>query len=386
MMLSCKLIVMDLDIRDLELLEALDQPPDADRRRQPPVRQPARAQPTAAPARTATRCPTVRTPWPPDRRQPGRHADAARRAELRYPNCATPCVTSRRSIPAPATPCASGPSAARTTNGCQTCCASSGASNPRPISPSRRCPTMPTSTHSSTARSTSRSSTNSTAQMDRVRLHELFDDELLAIVASDHPWAAQALRRADDFTNAHLVMFDSYDPAHTPAIAAADSGRRATRQAHAAPARHRARRRDRDRIGRSDRDAVMDRRAATSRAVESSVSRSAAKRTAAPGTRPPAAAPRPSRSGPSSTCCATCSAAATTCGHHQPLPQASGGVIGHPDPALSRWHCTQSLFTSPGPGRKPQHQYLLITVAVKPAGTSPSNPSESFSCRMTHNA
>ena len=63
--------------------------------------------------------------------------------------------------------------------------------------------------------------------MDRVRLHELFDDELLAIVASDHPWAGKPYVDADDFTDAHLVMFDSYDPARIPAIAAADSRRRA---------------------------------------------------------------------------------------------------------------------------------------------------------------
>ena len=54
-------------------------------------------------------------------------------------------------------------------------------------------------------------------QMDRVRLYELFDDELLAIVASDHPWARKAYIDADDFNDAHLVMFDSYDPARTPA-------------------------------------------------------------------------------------------------------------------------------------------------------------------------
>ena len=54
-------------------------------------------------------------------------------------------------------------------------------------------------------------------QMDRVRLRELFDDELLAIVASDHPWARKAYVDVDDFAEAHLVMFDSYDPARTPA-------------------------------------------------------------------------------------------------------------------------------------------------------------------------
>jgi len=54
-------------------------------------------------------------------------------------------------------------------------------------------------------------------QMDRVRLHELFDDELLAIVSSDHAWASKPYASALDFTNAHLVMFDSYDPGRTPA-------------------------------------------------------------------------------------------------------------------------------------------------------------------------
>ena len=54
-------------------------------------------------------------------------------------------------------------------------------------------------------------------QMDRVRLQELFDDEMLAIVASDHPWARKAYADADDFAEAHLMMFDSYDPARTPA-------------------------------------------------------------------------------------------------------------------------------------------------------------------------
>jgi LysR family transcriptional regulator, regulator for metE and metH len=54
--------------------------------------------------------------------------------------------------------------------------------------------------------------------MDRVRLHELFDDELLAIVAGDHPWARKPYLSAEDFGAAHLVMFDSYDPARVPAV------------------------------------------------------------------------------------------------------------------------------------------------------------------------
>ena len=55
-------------------------------------------------------------------------------------------------------------------------------------------------------------------ELDRVRLHHLFDDELLAIVASDHPWASQPYASADDFSQAHLVLFDSYDPERAPAI------------------------------------------------------------------------------------------------------------------------------------------------------------------------
>jgi LysR family transcriptional regulator for metE and metH len=54
--------------------------------------------------------------------------------------------------------------------------------------------------------------------LDRVRLHELFDDELLAVVAADHPWASKPYIGADDFTDVHLVMFDSYDPARTPPV------------------------------------------------------------------------------------------------------------------------------------------------------------------------
>lgn len=54
--------------------------------------------------------------------------------------------------------------------------------------------------------------------MDRVRLHELFDDELLAIVARDHPWARKPYLGAEEFGVAHLVMFDSYDPARVPAV------------------------------------------------------------------------------------------------------------------------------------------------------------------------
>lgn len=54
--------------------------------------------------------------------------------------------------------------------------------------------------------------------LDRVRLHELFDDELLAIVAAVHPWTAKPYVSAEDFSDTHLIMFDSYDPAHEPPV------------------------------------------------------------------------------------------------------------------------------------------------------------------------
>lgn len=55
-------------------------------------------------------------------------------------------------------------------------------------------------------------------ELDRVRLHHLFDDELVAIVASDHPWAGKPYASADDFRQAHLVLFDSYDPERVPVV------------------------------------------------------------------------------------------------------------------------------------------------------------------------
>src|SRR3954451_21636328 len=55
-------------------------------------------------------------------------------------------------------------------------------------------------------------------QLDRVRLHHLFDDELLTIVASDHPWSSKPYVSAEDFSQAHLVLFDSYDPERVPTM------------------------------------------------------------------------------------------------------------------------------------------------------------------------
>lgn len=55
-------------------------------------------------------------------------------------------------------------------------------------------------------------------EMDSVRLQRLFDDELRAVVASNHPWAGPGQASAEDFADAHLVLYDTYDPLRTPAL------------------------------------------------------------------------------------------------------------------------------------------------------------------------
>ena len=55
-------------------------------------------------------------------------------------------------------------------------------------------------------------------RMSQVRLERLFDDELVAVVAADHEWATRTFIRAEDFADVHLVLFDAYDPARMPAI------------------------------------------------------------------------------------------------------------------------------------------------------------------------
>jgi LysR family transcriptional regulator for metE and metH len=46
----------------------------------------------------------------------------------------------------------------------------------------------------------------------------LFDDELRAVVSSSHPWASRASVAAADFGEVHLVLCDGYDQARTPAM------------------------------------------------------------------------------------------------------------------------------------------------------------------------
>lgn len=53
---------------------------------------------------------------------------------------------------------------------------------------------------------------------DGVTLTPLFEDEMVAVVAHDHPWADRPFVEAADFDDVHLVLFDSYDPTRVPPL------------------------------------------------------------------------------------------------------------------------------------------------------------------------
>ncbi|MDI2125736.1 LysR family transcriptional regulator [Yinghuangia seranimata] len=53
-------------------------------------------------------------------------------------------------------------------------------------------------------------------QMERVDLTRLFDDEMVAVVPADHPWAALPHLTAGDFADAHLILYDAYDQTRIP--------------------------------------------------------------------------------------------------------------------------------------------------------------------------
>ncbi|HEY9370539.1 LysR family transcriptional regulator [Streptomyces sp.] len=55
-------------------------------------------------------------------------------------------------------------------------------------------------------------------EMERVSVTRLFDDEMVAVVPSDHPWAALPHLTAEDFTDAHLILYDGYDQTRIPSI------------------------------------------------------------------------------------------------------------------------------------------------------------------------
>lgn len=53
---------------------------------------------------------------------------------------------------------------------------------------------------------------------EQLSLTHLFDDHLVCVVAPNHPWARRRHVTARDFTDADVILYDSYDPARVPAI------------------------------------------------------------------------------------------------------------------------------------------------------------------------
>ena len=49
------------------------------------------------------------------------------------------------------------------------------------------------------------------ARADRLRLRHLFDDEMVAIVWNDHPWTTQPHVTASDFSDAHVILYGTAD-------------------------------------------------------------------------------------------------------------------------------------------------------------------------------
>ncbi|MFJ4777375.1 LysR family transcriptional regulator [Streptomyces sp. NPDC088762] len=55
-------------------------------------------------------------------------------------------------------------------------------------------------------------------QMDRVSLTTLFDDEMMAVVPAGHPWSSREHLTARDFDGADLVLYDFYDQKRIPSM------------------------------------------------------------------------------------------------------------------------------------------------------------------------
>jgi LysR family transcriptional regulator for metE and metH len=51
-----------------------------------------------------------------------------------------------------------------------------------------------------------------------VALAPLFEDAMVAVVRTDHPWASRPHVDGEDFEGVRLIVFDSYDPARVPAL------------------------------------------------------------------------------------------------------------------------------------------------------------------------
>lgn len=52
---------------------------------------------------------------------------------------------------------------------------------------------------------------------DGLSLTRLFEDEMVAVVTPEHPWAVRTHVTAKDFASAHVILYDTYDPARIPA-------------------------------------------------------------------------------------------------------------------------------------------------------------------------
>lgn len=54
-------------------------------------------------------------------------------------------------------------------------------------------------------------------QMEQLHVVPLFRDQMVAVVALEHPWARRSHVTARDFTDVHLVLYDIYDQGRSPA-------------------------------------------------------------------------------------------------------------------------------------------------------------------------
>lgn len=55
-------------------------------------------------------------------------------------------------------------------------------------------------------------------RLDGVATRPLFTDEFVAVVPTDHPWAGRPHLSDGDLDEAHLIVFDVYDPGRTPTM------------------------------------------------------------------------------------------------------------------------------------------------------------------------
>lgn len=54
--------------------------------------------------------------------------------------------------------------------------------------------------------------------MEALRVRPLFEDTMVAVVPRSHSWAARSHVTGEDFDGVRLIVFESYDPARSPAL------------------------------------------------------------------------------------------------------------------------------------------------------------------------